>query len=75
VDISRQRVAKEEVGCLLMAAERKKLLELNAQRQAEAAAREKARLAENKEYCRWLATLRGKCRRQALASLAAMLHR
>jgi hypothetical protein len=37
VEISRQRAATEEVGRLLMAAERQKLLELNAQRQAEVA--------------------------------------
>jgi hypothetical protein len=41
-----------------MVAERQKLLELNAQRQAEAAAREQTRLAQNKESRQWQATLR-----------------
>ena len=49
VQISRERAATEEAGCLLMAAERQRLLELNAQRQAEAAPREDARLAQNEE--------------------------
>jgi hypothetical protein len=36
-EILRQRATREEAGRLLMAAERQKLLELNAQRQAEVA--------------------------------------
>jgi UDP-N-acetylglucosamine pyrophosphorylase len=47
VEISRQRAATEEAGRLLMAAERQKLIELNAQCHAEAFAREQARLTQN----------------------------
>jgi hypothetical protein len=43
VQILRERAAKEEACHFLMVAERQRLLELNAQCQAEAAAREKAR--------------------------------
>jgi hypothetical protein len=42
-----------------MATERQKLLELNAQRQAEAAAHEQARLAHNEASRQWLASLTG----------------
>jgi hypothetical protein len=75
VEISRHRAATEEAGRLLMAAERQKLLELNAQRQVEAFARKQARLAQTEESRRWLAPLRGQRHRQAPASPAAMLHR
>jgi sigma54-dependent transcription regulator len=40
VEISRQQATTEEAGRLLMVAKRQNLLELNAQRQAEAAARD-----------------------------------
>jgi UDP-N-acetylglucosamine pyrophosphorylase len=59
VEISRQRAATEEAGHLLMAAEQQKLLEVNTQRQAEAAAREQAKLTQNKAPHKWLASLRG----------------
>jgi hypothetical protein len=75
VKISHQRAATEKAGRLLMAAERPKLLELNAQRQAEVAAREQARPAHNEEFRRWLAALRGQHRRQAPTSPTAMLYR
>jgi hypothetical protein len=74
VEISRQRAAMEEAGRLLVVAEMHKLLELNAQRQDEVAAHEKARLAQNEESRRWLASLRGQRHRQAPLSPAAMLH-
>jgi UDP-N-acetylglucosamine pyrophosphorylase len=62
-EISRQRVATEEAGRLLMGSERQKLLELNAQRQAEAAAREQARFTQNEESLQWQVALRGqRCR-------------
>jgi hypothetical protein len=75
VVILRQRAATEEVGRLLMAAERQKVLELNTQHQAEAFAREQARLAQNDKYRLWLALLRVQRRWQAPASPVAMLHR
>nr|XP_051229653.1 uncharacterized protein LOC127347514 [Lolium perenne] len=74
IEISRQGPATEEAGRLLMATERQKILEHNAQRQAEAAARKQARLAQNEASRQWLASLRGQCRRQAPATSAAMLH-
>jgi hypothetical protein len=43
----------EEVCRLVMVAERLKLLELNAQRQSETAARDQARLAQNEESHQW----------------------
>jgi hypothetical protein len=46
---SRQQAAMEDAGRLLMAAERQRMLDFNAQRQAEASAREQARLAQNEE--------------------------
>ncbi|KAK1617068.1 hypothetical protein QYE76_022585 [Lolium multiflorum] len=49
VEISGQRVATQEASCILMAAERQRLLELNAQRQVETATHEQARLAQNEE--------------------------
>jgi hypothetical protein len=48
-----------------MAAVRQKLLELNAQRQDEAFAREQAGLTQNEESRRCLTSLRGQHRRQA----------
>jgi hypothetical protein len=59
IEISRQRAATKEAGRVLMAAERHELLELNAPRQAEAAAREQSRVAQNEESRRWLPALRG----------------
>jgi hypothetical protein len=64
VEISRQQAATEEAGCLLMAAERQRMLELNAQHQAEAAAREQARLTQNEEFRQWQDVLRGQRRRK-----------
>jgi hypothetical protein len=47
IQISRERTDTEETCRLLMAAELQRLLELNTQLQAEAAAREQAWLAQN----------------------------
>jgi hypothetical protein len=58
-----------------MAVERQKLLEFNSQRQAEAATREQARLAQNEVSRQWLASLRGQRHRQAPASPVVMHHR
>jgi hypothetical protein len=58
-----------------MVAERQRLLELDAQRQAEVSARKQARIAQNEESRQWEAALRVQRRRQAPASLAAMLYR
>jgi hypothetical protein len=74
VEISRQRAATEEAGRLLMAAERQKLLELNAQCRAEVAAREQARLAQNEASRQWQATLRVQ-RHEKMSPSAAMFHR
>jgi hypothetical protein len=49
IEISHQRAATEEASRLLMAADRQGLLEMNVQRQAEAAARKKSRLTQNKD--------------------------
>ncbi|KAK1631517.1 hypothetical protein QYE76_005832 [Lolium multiflorum] len=72
IEISRRWAATEEAGRLLMAAELQRMLELNAPCQAEAAAREQARLAQNEESLQWLAALRGQRRRQAPPSPAAI---
>jgi hypothetical protein len=74
LEISRQRAATEEVGRLLMEAERQKLIELNAHRHAESFAREQARRADN-EASRQRLAARGQGRRKAPATPAAMLHR
>jgi UDP-N-acetylglucosamine pyrophosphorylase len=62
IQISRQRVAMEEVGRLLMATKQQRLLELNAHRQAEAAARKQVRLTMNEESRQWQTVLRGQRR-------------
>jgi hypothetical protein len=64
VEISRQQSSTEEASRILMAAERQRMLNLNAQRQVEAAAREQARLTQNEEFRQWQDVLRGQRRRK-----------
>jgi hypothetical protein len=53
VEISHQQAATEEADRLLMTAERQRLLDLNAQCQTDAAAREQVRLVHNKNSRWW----------------------
>lgn len=75
LEISLERAPTEEAGRLLMAAEREKLLELDARRHAEAATREETRLRLNEESRLRRARLKRQRRRTTPPTPEAHRHR